>query len=349
MRHQLVTLCCIAGVLAFIGGCKKSEAPASTTPVSESAAPAKSPSASEAASAPASKDGVLLKVKWPVGARYVYRMDLDQHSTNHIPQMPKPMEQNVTMAMTYALSAIKEIANEGRELQMEFLANEMEVKMGDQVMLSFDSKESGKNAAPNPFTEPFRKMIGSKIGFQVDASGKVDKIIGLEEWQKSLSGDAPGPGGSMLAQQFNEGFFHQLLDYGKAFPDKPVQVGESWPFVIEVPAGPLGKIKVDSKVTFKGLEDHQEHRCAALAMTGTFDIAGGIEAGPMGKMKVENGKASGTSWFDPELGALIEGVSTQTMRMKGQMPGQPAGQAGGFTVEMSQKVSTTLAEIGKVK
>jgi len=158
----------------------------------------------------------------------------------------------------------------------------------------------------------------------------------------------------MLGQQFGESFFHQMLDYGRGFPEKPVAVGDTWPFQTDMPAGPTGKVKLDVKLTFKGMETHQEHRCAALASKATFDATGGIEAGPMGKMNIENGKAEGMSWFDPEQGALIESESTQTMRLTGDMPGGAPGapkpaNAPKFTVEMSQKISLTLVEIGKAK
>ena len=94
MRHPLVTLVLAALLAGFLAACKKSEPAAGSN----------------------SKEGVLLKVKWPVGARYVFRMDLDQHSTNRFPQMPQGMQQDVTMAMTYALSVVKETAAGGRDL-----------------------------------------------------------------------------------------------------------------------------------------------------------------------------------------------------------------------------------------
>jgi Family of unknown function (DUF6263) len=353
MRHQLIPFWCALSILALLDACKKSEQPAATNPKPEGPSSAQ-PAASAATIQPpaGAEKGVLLKIKWPVGNRYVYRMDLDQHVTNRFPQMPKPMQQDVTMAMTYALSVTKELPQDGREIEMEFLANEMEVKMADQVIISFDSKETGKNDAQNPFSAPFRKMIGSKLAIQLEAQGKVDKIPGLEEWQKTLSGDQPGPAGGMLAQQFGEGFFRQILDAGRAFPDKPVQVGETWPYDMEVPAGPIGKITINGKLTFKGWEDRQEHKCVALLMTGTFKGSSPIETGQMGKMNLENGKAAGTSWFDPELGALIDSTSDQIMRLKGEVPGGPTGgnrAPTAFTIEIGQKVTLTLAELGKVK
>jgi Family of unknown function (DUF6263) len=347
MRHKLNLWCCALSLIALVGGCKKAEQPAAVTPRTDTAP---TPQAETApVKAPASAEGIVLKVKWPVGARYVYRMDLDQRSTNKIPQMPTPIQQNVTMAMTYAISVIKEIPNGGRELELEFLANEMEIKMGAQVMMSFDSKETGKNEAQNPFAAPFRKMVGSKISLQTDADGKVDKVIGHKEWLATLTADA-GPAGGMVGQQFTEGLIRQLAGIGAGLPDKPVQVGATWPFKMDVPAGPTGKIEVDSKVTLTGFEDHDQHKCAVLNFTGTLGGASGIEAGPMGKMSIDGGTVTGQSWFDPELGALIESVQDQSMSLKGDMPGAPGGgarPAANFTIEIGQKVIVKLVDSGK--
>jgi hypothetical protein len=331
MRAKFTPLIVASLLVGSFAACKKSE-------------PA-------AASNSASKEGLKLKVKWPLGARYVYRMDLDQHSTNKFPQMPQGMQQDVTIAMTYALSVAKETAGGGHDLEMEFLANEMEVKMGPQVVMSFDSKEDAKNDAQNPMATPFRKMVGSKLHLQVDADGKVEQFIGLQEWIDNIGGDA-GPGKMMVAQMFNEGSMRQMADFGRGFPAKPVQPGETWPFKIEIPLGSMGKIAIDSKITFTGWEEREQHKCVLLKSTGSLkgSPGAGPDGGPIRKMTIDHGKISGQSWFDPEAGAVIETIADQAMLVKGEMTGQPGNKGpAGFTSEIGQKVSLKLVEIGKVK
>ena len=182
MQNKFFSLALVGWLGLALAACKeKSQTQTESKPTAN---------ASSAGSGP----GVELKVKWPVGSRYVYRMDLDQQSTNKFPQMPQPMIQNVTMAMTYALAVTKETAKDGRELEMEFVANEMEVKMGEQVFMSFDSKEAAKSDAQNPFIGPYRKMIGSKLRILVDADGKLDEIIDLQEWTDKVTAGVAGPG-----------------------------------------------------------------------------------------------------------------------------------------------------------
>ncbi|MBI3415512.1 MAG: hypothetical protein HY043_09360 [Verrucomicrobia bacterium] len=348
MKTKLVSLGTAIWFAAALTACKKSEPTGGPVKGKAESSSVKSESGDTAGAAgSASEKGVLLKVKWPVGNRYVYRMDLDQLSTNKIPGMPKPMMQTVTMAMTYALTPVKETAGGGRDLEMEFLANEMEVKMGEQVLISFDSKETAKGDAQNPFSAPYRKMIGSKVHMQVNSDGKVEKIVGLKEWTDKVSEGVPEPGKGMVAQQFNEGFFRQMADYGRALPRKPIQEGETWPYKDEMPLGPMGKLAIDSKITFKTWEDHENRKCVQMTAIGTMKGSPGTEAGPMGKMSINNGTATGTTWFDPELGALVETSADQTMQVKGEMPGAPGG--GGFTSDIGQKVTVKLVEVGKAK
>jgi hypothetical protein len=304
------------------------------------------------AHATAGTNGVLLKVKWPLGARYVFRMDLDQHSTSRIPGMPQPVQQDVTQALTYALSAVKEAPGGGRELEIEFLASEMEVKMGTQVMISFDSKESPKNDDQNPLIAPYRKMIGSKLRLEVDGEGKVERVLGVQEWTDNLNKDA-GPAKGMIAQQFNEAYFRQMADFGRGLPTQPVEPRQTWPFSMEVPLGPMGKLKVDSRITFTGWEDRERHRCAVLKTTASLKGTPSREAapapGPMGKLSFKDGKSSGTAYFDPEFGAPIESMAEQSLRLTGEAPAPPGAKGPiEFTSDVAQTVTVKLVDAGKV-
>jgi hypothetical protein len=327
MRNQLITWCLAVTLIGLLSGCKKSEQPAG------------------------SNKGALLKIKWPAGNRYVYRMDLDQHTTTKIPQMPKPIQQHLTMALTYALSVLKETPEGGRELEMEFLATEMEINTVGQNAIKFNSKDTPTNEAPNPMSEPFRNMIGSKVRLEVNAEGRVTNVIGLEDWAKNIASDDPSA--QMMTQQFNEGFFRQIADFGRGLSTKPVEIGNTWQTKLEVPAGGLGKIDVDVKTTLKGFVSHDQPHCAVLDTKGTLKGTPGTESGPAGnrpKMLLDRGQVTGTSWFDPELGVLIESTADQTMAVKGQLPGQRGAlpfSSSGFTVDLNQKVSLKLTELGK--
>ena len=113
----------------------------------------------------------------------------------------------------------------------------------------------------------------------------------------------------------------------------------------------MGKITVDAKVTLKGWENREQRQCAILDSRGTLKGTPGKEVGPMGKMVIDQGKVTGRSWFDPDLGAMVDSVSDQTIRIKGELPGQAGGNraAAGFTSDIGQKVTVKLVELAKVK
>lgn len=349
MRHPFFTLTCALLFLISLNACKKAE---QSTPA-EPGAPIQAPSVSQESSAPAEAAGaqgsVRLQVKWPVGNRYVYRMDLDSQTTNRIPGMPSPMQQTVTMAMTYGLTVLRETENNGRELQMEFLANEMDIKMANQLIMSFDSKEeAGQNEGQNPFAAPFRKMIGSKVNLQLDADGRVEKVIGFDEWLDSLAGEEGGPGRTLVAQQFSEDYFRQIADLGRSLPTKPAEVGDTWPLSMDIPAGPMGKLDMNATILFKDWEQREGRNCAVLEAVGTFQgVRAQATGGPLGNMSIDQGKVTGTTWFAADLGAVVESDSKQTMRLKGNMPSPPGAKtpAPEINVELGQNVRVKLVEL----
>ncbi len=67
----------------------------------------------------------------------------------------------------------------------------------------------------------------------------------------------------------------------------------------------------------------------------------------MGKMTLENGSVTGVSWFDPALGALIESSQDQAMRLKGEVGGAPGGAQMTYTMDLGQKITVKLVELGK--
>jgi hypothetical protein len=340
MKSNLILLSLAVGGISLLGACRKAD----QKQTQEQSVPTQGVLAD-------AKNAVLLKGKWPVGNHYIYRMQLDQLSTNKIPQVPKPIQQDTMMSMEYGLSVLHPTADGGRELEVEFLAIQMQVKTGEQPILGFDSKVRAESEAEDPLASSLRKMIGSKVRLLVNADGKVTSVVGLDEWRNNIGLEDAGPAGQMLNQQFNVAFFHQLADFGRGLAGKPVTVGETWPFKVDFPSGATGKIAVDAKITLKGWEKCQNHHCALLESRGTFSGTPGDEIGPMGKMTIDGGKVAGKTWFDPELGALIESVSDQSIHIKGEIPQRGGGdrRAGGFTSDIGQKITVKLVELGKTK
>jgi hypothetical protein len=324
MKPKLFSLCLAAALVGLFVGCKKQESGQSSGGAGAAA----------------------LQLKWPVGNRYVYRMDLDQHSLIKIPQMPNPTQQDVTMATTYAISVLKETPNGGRDLELEFLANEMEIKMGGQTMMSFDSKENSQDDAKNPVAGPLRKMMAVKVHMITAPDGKVESMPNADEWVKAMAGNEGNPVAQQLTQHFNEGFLQRLADMGRFLPNKPVAPGATWPMKLDMPMGDAGKLNIEAQLTFKRWEDHEQRHCVALDSKGTLKGSVGKQPGMATPLLIEQGKLAGTSWFDPDLGALVDSTGDQTMKMKGEV-GAPNGSRMPITLDTTQTVTMKLVELGK--
>src|SRR5260370_42016428 len=135
-------------LLLPLTGCKKS---------GESGANSGSPAAAKGRRP---DEAVRLQIKLPVGNRYVERMELKQNSEMVMPQMPQPMKQNLTIGQEDALSVLQERAGGGRELELEFLAIQMNMSAGGQPPMAFDSKGAGMVEGRNLLVDAFGRWIG---------------------------------------------------------------------------------------------------------------------------------------------------------------------------------------------
>jgi hypothetical protein len=351
-------------LVALLAACKKREqptpAPAHATPI---AAPTQLPAPMPTAAPPAPTNvvaptevaatppptntppkAIRLEPKWPVGNRYVYRMDLEQTSTNRIPFRPEPRVEHVTMGATYALSVHAQNTNGTRDLDVEFLAYELDMKADGHEVVSFDSGKAATNNTPDPVAAALRRVIGPKVYLQLNAAGTAGQVIRLGDWQRAVAGAGDQPVEQILLQQFNDGFFQQITDFGKALPAEPVRVGDNWSYRTEVPAGSLGHIVSDSTITLLDWEQRENQSFAVLESKGT--LKGIPMAGAANSLSLESGSVTGSSWFDPVLGALMESEVTQAMRLRAEPPA-PRGESapGVFISEIGQKVTLKLVEV----
>jgi hypothetical protein len=294
-------------------GCKKSE---TTQTQSEKAA-------AERVAIPSGP--VELKLKWTVGSRIEQRMDVVQNSEIFIPRMPKPMKQEMTMGQEFALSVLKERPGGGYELELEFLGNQMMVMMGERTVVNFDSQGESTDDN-NPLAATFRKMVGARIKYLLDASNKVEKVEGLHDFRKRITTGAPNEAVAIFNSTFTEDYFKQMVNYAQNLPPKAVSIGDSWPVQIEMVLGPLGTMVVDLKYTFKGWDKREKRNCALLEYAGTINTKPGRGAGPLGmSISIEDGKSAGKSWFDPAAGLFVDSAIKQSMRMLMIMPDMAGG------------------------
>jgi hypothetical protein len=259
-----------------------------------------------------SSEPVEMKLKWEVGKRYEQRMEMTQASAVTLPGSAKPVQQETKQTQDYAVTVQKERDGGGRELEVEVLGMKLTTKAAGNTVLDFDSAKS--NDAGNPAAPMLRKMVGMRLKLLTDGSGKIESVEGLQEAVDRITGGASAMEKGMIQGMMSEDNIKEMYSAALGLPDKPVKPGDSWPLKIEVALGPLGAVVMNSQYTFKGLDQHNAHKCALLEFTGTLSAADtGAADNPM---SIQGGKTSGKIWFDPALGMEIDRLAQESMTVK---------------------------------
>ena len=289
---------------------------------------------------------VELKEKWPLGERVVQSMELKQTADISVPNQPDPIKQELTMGQQYGLTVLKQNPEGGGEVEMEILNIQMSLSMGGKPMINYDSAIKSADDAKNPVAAMFQKVIGAKLQYFMDASNRVERMEGVDALVGRLDSGGRSDMTAGFKSMFNEGYFKQIMDTGSYLPANPVQPGDTWPIQMELPMGPVGIIKIDYTVTFQGWEQHGKRTCARLESQGTVKSNPDPNSTPGGmSMNISEGNVSGVSWFDPELGMVIDANVDQDMKMTMTMPTGSRGPAANKT----QTISSTMKQVVNIK
>jgi hypothetical protein len=328
MKKLVVILpfCVVAGCV-LLSGCSKSK---------NTAIPSGNGADSSGTSAMAAGPAEM-RIKWTVGKKYVMRMEFNQGTETTLPNQPQPMKSEVNVAQDFDISALKELDNGGRQLELEFVDETMDVSQGDRKVLSFDSAQSSEQDTNNPIAPVLRLMVGARLQYFTDAGGKVQKIEGVDELMNRIATTTKPQQQAMFKQMFSEDTLKQYISSGDIMPNRTVNIGESWSVKKDISSA-IGVLTVDMTYTFKNWEQHGDRKCAHIEMTGDISTKS-ISNASGAVVEIEKGKISGDVWFDPELGMLVEVNNNQKMTMKVTTQSQTV------TPQLTQKVRVTLVDV----
>jgi hypothetical protein len=302
---------------------------------------ATSPSATAAepsAAVPSASGPVEMKLKWNVGKKYVQRMEMNQTMEMNLPDAPAPTKQEMKMVQIYTITVLRELAGGGRELDLEFTNLKMDSTMGEVSMMKFDSDQDAVLDAANPASPMLRKMIGAHIKYLTGADGKVEKVEGYEDLIARMSGTNQPQMQAMVRSMFSEDNLKEMFMQAQVLPDLPVNRGDSWPVKLEVNLGPMGIMNMDLNYTFRDWEQHESRRCTRLEYTGVLSLKSAASDSPVA-MKMDNGRASGNTWFDPGLGMVVDTAGDHAMKLNITSEGKD------MSMQVMQKMNVKLLEV----
>ena len=323
----LLSLATLAGGV-LLSGCSKPRKPA-----------AASGGNADAGAVAAAADGpVDMKIKWAAGKTFAMRMELNMTTEMKVPNQPDPVKQDIKLAQDFNLTALQKLDNGGWNLQLEFENVSMDVSMGGRSLMSFNSTDSTAAETNNPAAAILRAMIGARLQYFTDASGKVEKMGGVDDLMKRIKAVAKPQEVGMFQQMFSEDTLKRYGSFSEALPNRIVNVGESWSVKNDI-VSTIGTLTMDMNYTFKNWEQHGARKCAHVDATGTL-ASKNVSAAMVGAaVEIKDGKITGDFWFDPELGMIVDVHNTQDMALKITTRTQTMSQ------QISQKVRLSLVDV----
>ena len=112
----------------------------------------------------------------------------------------------------------------------------------------------------------------------------------------------------------------------------PLLLGDTWPVHMDLPAGEMGNVSTDYNFTLQNWEKRGERLCARVEFQGTLKAKGAAD--PNTKPAGFSGPVSGTSWFDPELGLVVEANVNQDLATTMTQSWTMQGKKTDFTMNM---------------
>ena len=337
MRNQSIkVLTSLLLALGLASGCSDKKKPAA--PVS-----APKPAEAKPAEAPKPKEpAVELKIKWEAGKRYVIKDETITESTLKLPNQPEPTKSSITVSKDMALTILKDRAEGGQEIEVEFIGNRVENKMGDKVVASFNSSDDPKTDRTNMLAKLQRKVVGGKFTMVTDASGRVEKVEGVSNLVRKITLGLDKNSATMMKAQFNEDAIKKMGFGEDGLPKQAVSPGDSWTnqFDVALMGGMVAKFTMQSSL--KGYEERDKKRCAIIKTTGTAQISAGTTP-QAAAVSFENTKLEGETVLDVEKQQIISASNEFRMDMKVTSGGQQN------VLPMHTKESKVLVSVSDAK
>lgn len=296
--------------LSLVSGCSDKKKPAAAP------APAAKQAEAKPAEAPKPKEPAAeLKLKWDTGKRYVIRDETTTESSMKAGNQPEPVKTSLLTARDLALTVLKERSSGGQEIEIEFLAEKVENKMGDRTIAAFNSTDDLKTDRTNAIAKLHRKLVGTKFTLFTDTAGQVEKVEGVSNLVRKITLGLDKNSSTLLKAQFSEDALKKMGLGNEGMPKQAVAPGDSWTNQFDLPlmGGMVAKFTVQSSL--KGYEEREKKRCAIIKNTGSAQISAGTTP-QAGAMQFENVKLEGETVIDPEKSQLISANNEIKMEMK---------------------------------
>lgn len=275
---------------------------------------------------------VEMQVKWPAGKRLVRHQETTQEVVFSGDALPAPVKQESTQVRDYTLTA-----RSGQELELEIQALKIASTSQGKTM-TFDSRAQPKVTGEDPLNPLLRRVVGARVRGVTEADGRLAQLPDYAAWIAKIVAGAGLRETVSLTNLFSEESLKQLGAVPTGLPGKPVQVGDHWTGERELHLAQGLTLRTKTRYTFTGWAERDGRKCAVWEDTGVI-TANPPAPGAANTIKVEAGKVSGKTWFDPGLGVVAESNTLQEMTLVS------SGADGTLTTQFKTKTVNRLVEI----
>lgn len=265
-RSLLFSTGLFTATLIFQAGCSKPEEPTGAEAPS-------APSAATQVSAPVQPmvavkiekpmESYSLKSNWKQGTRYV-------REVQYVGETDATTGQGV---MDWKLQlGVVPLPSEtaGQNLEVEILGHAIQSKMGDQVLMDFDSSRDLKTDKDHPGAKDLRKAVGGKVQLLTDRNGDVERVQGHDVFIRRLQRGTPRQYQGLMMGMFSEDNFHHLEVSRAILPPREVGEDSKWEHESPYPAAGMPPLKLHAKYTLAGVEEREGRKLARIESTGVI-------------------------------------------------------------------------------
>lgn len=187
--------------------------------------------------------------------------------------------------------------------------------------IEYDSDDPDNEEAAPQLSSLLKPMIGEKLTMEITRDGKVVNFAGMDAIAKKISENATAnPLWMQQKQRFTDR--RARKEWGedplRMYPNKEVNVGDSWESTSEDEDPQLGTILSKTKYKLEKLTKEDGRQIAEISYaTDISKIKDG--EGDTGRAKME-GKSSGKAFYDAESGLIVrqEGEGETKLKMPSQ-------------------------------
>ena len=250
---------------------------------------------------------VTLKLKLHKGTTF----EMNMISNNIIDQemMGQKMRIDQKMEMTFSYQVLNILPTKNFLIEYSLVKVKMDINMGGQEV----HIDSDKPDPSNPMNTSLTSLISSKLKFEMNPKGQIEKVEGLEEFSKKL-GENPQMAQTMsifMDDKSFESFVGQVFNY---FPENKIKKGDKWSSSCKIPS--LMNLETIMNFEVAAIEKDK----ISLNVKSDVNMEGKVEPSGFKVDLKSKGTQMGTMEIDPSDGWLQQSDLTQkfdvNMKMK---------------------------------